>query len=127
MFRLIIIALATCIGAGCGRIPGIPGGAGGRAPADSIVVDVLNENYYAARIHAIYEGGQRRSIGTIPGNGGQARVALAWEPRSLIFEVLLVTEGSTYLSDPVDVAAGQAIDLRVPSNIRGSGFFRRVP
>ena len=95
--------------------------------ADSIVVNVLNENYYDARIHAIYDGGQRRSLGTIAGNGGQMRVALGWEPRALLFEVSLVTDGSTYVSDPVDVPAGQSIDIRVPSNIRESGFFRRVP
>jgi hypothetical protein len=51
---------------------------------------------------------------------------LAWEPRSLVFEVVFVTDGTAYASLPVDVSAGESIELRVPMNISGSGFFRRL-
>lgn len=125
MFRAIIASVALALGTAC-ALPGTSSGAPGHSPPDSIVVDVLNENYYAARIHAVHTGGQRRSLGTIPGNGGRARLALAWEPRALVFEVLLVTLGAAYVSYPVDVAPGESIDVRVPSNINESGFFRRV-
>jgi hypothetical protein len=125
--RIILVVAAVCLGAACGRGPGM---SRGEAPAaagpDSVVVDVLNENYYAARIHAVYASGQRHSLGTIAGSGGRSEAVLAWEPRALVFEVLLVTAGATYLTQPVDVAAGESIELRVPSNIAESGFFRRV-
>jgi len=119
-----IVALAILAGAAC---------AGGRemdraAPAtsDSIYIETLNENFYEARIHAVYKGGQRRSLGTIAGNGGRARIGIPWEPRALTFEVLFVISGSAYVSYPVDVSRGEAIELRLPPNIDESGFFRRV-
>lgn len=129
MPRLIIVAVALAFAVGaCAWLPGVRRGDGAAAQTrpDSIAVDVVNENYYDARIHAVYAGGQRRSLGTIAGNGGRTRIALAWEPRSLVFEVQFVTDGTTYVSLPVDVVPEQSIDLRVPSNIGESGFFRRV-
>lgn len=121
-------AAVVCVVLACARLPGAPKGSPAvRQRPDSILVEVLNENYYDARIHAVYAGGQRRSLGTIAGNGGRARTALLWEPRSLVFEVLFVTDGATYASYPVDVVPGQSLEVRVPSNIRESGFFRRVP
>lgn len=122
MIRSITAALAlACLVAACGRFR-----QGDRTRPENVVVDVLNENFYEARIHAVYDGGQRRSLGTLPGNGGRERVELAWEPRSLIFEVQFVTEGSAYVTHPVDVSPGESLELRVPSNISQSGFFRRV-
>jgi hypothetical protein len=127
MFRQIMTAVAVaCIGVACARSQGPKVGEVGLARPDSIVVNVLNENYYDARIHALYDGGQRRSLGTIAGNGGKARIALPWEPRALVFGILFVTDNSTYVSLPVDVAAGESVEVRVPQNISASGFFRRV-
>jgi len=128
MSRQLIVAVAIGVSCfACFRFPGSSKGAkGAEASADSIRVSVLNENYYAARIHAVFAGGQRRSLGTIDGNGGRTSIALGWEPRSLAFEVLLITDGSIYLSHPVDLAPGDSIEVRVPLNIVGSGFFRRV-
>ena len=129
MSRQITAAVALALfTVGCARLTGGTkrGDAAGQARPDSIRVEVLNENYYAARMHAVYVGGMRRSMGTIDGNGGRARVALAWEPRALVFEILLVTDGSTYESQSVDVAPGESVEVRVPSNISESGFFRRV-
>ena len=125
MFRQIMTAAALALlGVGCASLRA-PNGASAPRP-DSVRVDVINENYYEARMHAVWAGGQRRSLGTIAGNGGRTRVALAWEPRALVFEVLLITEGSTYVSQSVDVTPGESIEVRVPVNIASSGFFRRV-
>lgn len=98
----------------------------GTSAGESIIVNVVNENYYDARIHALYVGGQRRSLGTLAGNGGRTRAVINWEPRSLAFEIQLVTEGSAYLSQEVDVPAGDSVEVRVPANINASGFFRRT-
>lgn len=125
--QILTMVAVVCVVVACGRLPGgRKGDRAAQAQPDSILVEVLNENYYDARIHAVYAGGQRRSLGTIAGNGGHARTALAWEPRALVFEVLFITVGETYVSLPVDVVPEQSIDLRVPSNIGESGFFRRL-
>lgn len=93
---------------------------------DSVFVLAINENYYDARVHAIYGSGQRMTLGTIPGNGGETRVALSWQPRALIFEITFIIDGRTYVSQPRDVARGETFELRLPANIDQSGFFRRV-
>lgn len=129
MHRQIILAIALALSCvGCTLLPGRSRGdpVGGQARPDSVYVDVVNENYFATRIHAVYSGGQRRSLGTIDGNGGRTMIALVWEPRTLAFEVLLITDGAAYMSLPVDVAPGESIVLRVPANIGASGFFRRI-
>jgi hypothetical protein len=127
MLRQIMTTAAIALFAvACARSAGGAKGGAGVVRRDSIHVDAVNENYYEARIHAVYTGGQRRSLGTIAGNGGRIRTALAWEPRSLVFEIVFVTDGAAYVSLPVDVAAGESVEVRVPMNISGSGFFRRM-
>ena len=126
MVRLIAFAIAVALLAGCSVLPGGAGRGRAGVPRDSIVVYTVNENYYDARIHAIYDGGQRLSVGTVAGNGGRSRIALPWQPRAVEFSVFLVTAGTTYLSPPFDLSAGDSIELRVPLNITSSGFFRRV-
>lgn len=93
---------------------------------ESIIVHAVNENYYDARIHAVFDGGQRRSLGTIAGNGGRTRAVIMWEPHSLAFAIQFVTEGSAYISQEVNVTPGDSVEIRVPANINQSGFFRRV-
>jgi hypothetical protein len=128
MFRQVITAAALAIvGVACATPGGSKEGqAAARPRPDSIHVDVLNENYYAARIHAAYDGGQRRSLGTIDGNGARSKVTIVWEPRQLVFEIAFVTDGSLYTTHPVDVVPGESIELRLPQNISASGFFRRL-
>jgi hypothetical protein len=96
------------------------------ATPDSVYIDTYNENFYDARVHAIFSGGQRRSLGTVPGNGGHTRTALPWEPRSLVFEVVFIIDGAAYVSHPVDVARSESVELRLPPNMSQSGNFRRV-
>jgi len=84
MWRIIVrLALVLCV-PGCAFVRGAHenDSAGERSRPDSVIVVLLNENYYAARVHAVYAGGQRRPLGTIPGNGGHARVTIPWEPRA---------------------------------------------
>jgi hypothetical protein len=123
--RLIAITALALLGAACAG--GKDGDRAARpAPIDSIFIETLNDNFYEARIHAVYKGGQRRSLGTIAGNGGRARTAIPWEPRALTFEVLFIIGGAAYVSYPVDVSRGESIEVRLPPNIDQSGFFRRV-
>lgn len=96
------------------------------AAADSVFIDTLNDNYYDARVHAIYTGGQRRSLGTVVGNGGRTRTALGWEPHALVFEVTFIISGASYVSYPVELTRGEELEVRLPPNIDESGFFRRV-
>lgn len=116
----IAITAASCAGRQNGD------GAAQPADTDSIFIDAVNEHFYDARIHAVYTGGQRRSLGTVAGNGGSTRTAIAWEPHSLVFEISFIISEASYVSQPVDVSRGQNIELRLPPNIDQSGFFRRV-
>jgi hypothetical protein len=93
---------------------------------DSVFVEVINDNYYDARIHVLYTGGAPYSLGTIPGNQRLPVRAIPWQPRSLVIEVSLIIGGGTYRSDRVDVARGAVLEIRVPANLRDSAFFRRV-
>lgn len=98
------------------------------APAvpDSVFVEVVNDNYYDVRVHVVYDGGARFSLGTISGNKRQDAVAIAWYPRLLMVEVAVIIGGGVYLSDRVNAAAGDVVQVRIPPNIDASGFFRRV-
>jgi len=98
---------------------------GGVTP-ESVFVEVVNDNYYDVRVHTIYAGGARHSLGTIAGNQRQLAVAIPWQPRSLTVEVTLIIGGGVYRSDPIDVAAGDVVQVRVPVSLEASGFFRRV-
>lgn len=122
--RTIAVVLAL-LGAACA---GNRDGFDGAVPAlpDSIFVEALNEHFYDARIHAVYVGGQRRTLGTIAGNGGQIERALQWEPHALVFEVSFLISGARYVSYPLDVSRGELVEVRLPPNIDQSGFFRRV-
>lgn len=121
----VTFALVIATVAGCARREYEPQHAGG-AGADNIVVDAINDNYYDARIHAIYGGSQRHTLGTVPGNGGETTVSLKWQPEALTFEVTFIIDGRTYLSQSRDVIRGERFELRLPPNIDQSGFFRRV-
>jgi hypothetical protein len=120
------LALALAInGAACTNRYDTPQDAEPAAP-DSLYVAAYNENFYDARVHAVFGSGQRRSLGTIAGNGGQSRTAIPWEPRPLIFEIVFIIDGSAYVSQPVDVGRNETIELRLPPNMSQSGYFRRV-
>lgn len=128
MRRRLISATAFVLGAACASVQDVrvqPTGA--TSPPDSVFVEVANDNYYDARVHVIFGGGARYSLGTIGGNRRQAELAIPWLPRSLQAEVTLITQGGVYLSDAVDVARGDLVQIRVPPDIQSSAFFRRIP
>lgn len=93
---------------------------------DSVYIQAVNDHFYDARIHAVYAGGQRRSLGTVHGNGGEAQLTIPWEPRALTFQIMFVVSGQTYLSLAMDVNRNERLELRIPPNIESSGFFRRI-
>jgi hypothetical protein len=121
---VLTLALALTAAACAGRRSGERGAS--QTAADSVFIDALNDNYFDARVHAVYTGGQRRSLGTVVGNGGRTRTALAWEPHALVFEVTFIISGAAYVSHPVEVMRGEELEVRLPPNIDESGFFRRV-
>lgn len=91
-----------------------------------VTIEVVNENYYDARVHAVYQGGRRLPLGTIAGNGGRSETEISWEPRALTFTINFIVAGSAYVSEPVDAVGGEHLQLRLPPNIESSGFFRRI-
>ncbi|HSK21371.1 MAG TPA: hypothetical protein VK912_19600 [Longimicrobiales bacterium] len=122
MWRIAATAVLLILSAACAGRQERDGAA---APED-VVIEAFNDHFYDARVHAVYTGGQRRSLGTIPGNGGTTRTALAWEPHALVFEVSFIISGAEYVSLPVEVSPGEHVEVRLPPNIDQSGFFRRV-
>ena len=93
---------------------------------DSVFVEVINDNYYDARLYALYAGGARYPLGTVGGNLSQARVAIPWTPRPLVVELFLVIGGGHYVSDVLSPQPGEVVQVRLPPNLDASGFFRRV-
>jgi hypothetical protein len=116
-----VALVAACAHHGEGRSQTV-----GLGSTEQVFVDVINDNYYDARIYAIYGGGARRALGTVPGNERRLALAIPWQPRALLFEVVLVVDGSVYRSEGMNVAPGDVVQLRLPPNIATSGFFTRV-
>jgi hypothetical protein len=121
------VAWLALLGAACARPQAarVQPSAGDVTP-DSVFVEVVNDNYYDARIHLIYDGGMRHSLGTIGGNWRQAGVAIPWQPRALFVDVTLIIGGGVYRSDRIHVSPGDVLEIRVPADLESSGFFRRV-
>lgn len=126
--RFVIVGAVAFIGVACSR--GTPawlerGEARADAP-DSVFVEVINDNFYDARIHVIYDGGARFTVGTIGGQTRQESVAIPWEPRPLVVRVMMIVQDAVYLTDPIDVVRGDVLQVRLPPNFATSGWFRRV-
>lgn len=124
----LLIAGVVLSGAACHR-----GGARavqvqpGEAPVgDSVFVEVVNDNYYDVRVHIIYQGGTRHTVGVVGGNSRLDPVAIPWQPRALVIELALIVGSGIYRSDGLDVAAGDVVAVRIPPNLDVATFFRRV-
>ena len=100
----------------------------GAAPAvaDSVAVEVVNDNYYDARVYAVYAGGAKHRMGTVRSHSSESDLRIPWQPRRLAFEVHLVTGFRTYLSHEIDVSPGDYVQLRLPPDFDVSDSFRRV-
>src|SRR5947208_3483372 len=86
----------------------------------------VERQLYDARVHVIYEGGTRHSLGTIASNARGPTTPVPWLPRPLFIEVTLVVGGGVYRSQAIDVVQGEVLQIRVPADLETSGFFRRV-
>jgi hypothetical protein len=98
----------------------------GRIGLDSVFVEVINDNYYDARVHLIYTGATLHSLGTIAGNQRLPVQAVPWDPQPIVIEIALIVGGGTYRSDRIQVAPRDVLQIRVPPNFETSTFFRRV-
>ena len=94
--------------------------------ADSVTIDVINDNFYEARVYAVYAGGLKHALGTVRSHHSEEGMRIPWRARSLAFEVHLVVGFESYLSHEIMVEPGDYIQLRVPQNIRSSGSFTRI-
>jgi hypothetical protein len=94
--------------------------------ADTVYVEVINETMYEARVHAVYRGGSRYTLGTIDANKTVTGLEIPWQPRQLSFAIDLVIAPGAFRSDEVTVAREDLVELRIPANIQTSGFFVRV-
>lgn len=120
---LLVVALAVaCSSKDTGSV--VVGA--GPAIADSVAVEVVNDNYFDARVYAIYAGGAKHPLGTIRSHNSESDLKIAWQPRRLAFEVHLVTGLRTYLSHEIDVSPGDYVQLRLPPDFEVSDTFRRV-
>ena len=101
---------------------------GGSNPllGDSVEVQVVNENFYSARIRAIYEGGGRFIIGTVESHNRRDIFVIPWQPKMLQFEIDLIIGPGNYLSQRVQVYPGDIVQLTLPHDLEQSGFFRRT-
>lgn len=124
-WALLMMGVVLC-GAGCHRARAVQVQPSKDPVGDSIFVEVINDNYYDARVHVIYQSGARHSVGTVAGNARQAAVAIPWQPRALVIEVALIVGTGVYQSIALDVAAGDVVEVRIPPNLDVSAFFRRV-
>jgi len=122
---LITVGVVLC-GAACHRARAIAVQPGTEPVDDSVFVEVVNDNYYDVRVHVIYQGGARHSVGTITGNSRHAAVAIPWQPRALVIEIALIVGTGVYQSAALDVTAGDVVEVRIPPNLDVSAFFRRV-
>jgi len=126
--RVLIALVALTLAAACSRgdkalvvvdtAPAVP---------DSVTVEIVNDNYYDARVYAVYAGGAKHPLGTIPSYKTESGMRIPWLPRPLRFEVHLVTGFETYVSLEIDVFSGDYVQLRLPANFEVSDSFRRIP
>jgi hypothetical protein len=97
------------------------------ALADSVTVEVVNDNYYDARVYAVYVGGTKHPLGTVRSYNSESDLRIPWQPRPLVFEVHLVTGFQKYASHQIDVFSGDYVQLRLPANFEVSDSFRKIP
>ena len=117
-----VLFIVACGGRGAMRV------AQGGDPAfrEDVSVRVINDNYYSARIRAVYDGGNRYIIGTVESHRTADDFVIPWQPKMLWFEIDLIVGPGLYLSDRVHVEPGDLVELRLPPDLEQSGFFRRV-
>lgn len=92
---------------------------------DSIYVEVVNEHFSDARVHAIYDGGHRYTLGLVIGHSKAPLNGIPWQPHPLVLEVSFIAAGGPYYTHDLLLEPGDVITVRIPPNIETSAFFRR--
>lgn len=92
---------------------------------DSVYVELVNEHFNDARVHAIYAGGHRYTLGLVVGHSKAPLTAIPWQPHPLMLEVTFIAAGGPYYTEDLLLDPGDVITVRIPPNIETSAFFRR--
>ena len=92
---------------------------------DSIYVEIVNEHFSDARVHAIYDGGHRYTLGLVIGHTKAPLNGIPWQPHPLVLEISFIAAGGPYYTHDLLLEPGDVITVRIPPNIETSAFFRR--
>jgi len=65
---MVVTAGIVLCGAACHRARAVDVQPSKDPVDDSVFIEVINNNYYDVRVHIIYQGGMRHSVGTIGGS-----------------------------------------------------------
>ncbi len=122
-----IVAALLLVVAACSRSSPITI-ARGPAPLvrDSIIVTVINDHFYEARVHAVYNQGLRYPLGVMGMKRDNGPFTIPWHIEELAFEVDMITIPGRYVSDEILVQPGDLVELRIPPNIASSAFFTAI-
>lgn len=93
--------------------------------SDSVYVEIVNEHFNDARVHAIYEGGHRYTLGLVVGHSKAPLNGIPWQPHPLVLEISFIAAGGPYYTHDLLLEPGDVISVRIPPNIETSAFFRR--
>jgi hypothetical protein len=93
---------------------------------DSIIVTVINDHFYEARVHAVYNQGLRYPLGVMGMKRENGPFTIPWHIEELAFEIDMITIPGRYVSDEIPVQPGDLVELRIPPNIASSGFFTPI-
>lgn len=101
----LLLTAACCAGLACGRTPPSQGAAPHRQ-ADTVLVTVINQNFYDANVYASYDGYEVRRLGLVTGFSTDT-FALPWRGSLLRMHMRFVGAGggssNELLVDPGDV------------------------
>jgi len=93
---------------------------------DSIIITVINDHFYEARVHAVYNQGLRYPLGVMGMKRESGPFTIPWHIEELAFEVDMITIAGRYVSDEILVQPGDLVELRIPPNISSSAFFTAI-
>ncbi|KPJ94680.1 MAG: hypothetical protein AMS18_03245 [Gemmatimonas sp. SG8_17] len=93
---------------------------------DSIIVTVINDHFYEARVHAVYGQGLRYPLGVMGMKRENGPFTIPWHIEELAFEIDMITISGRYVSDEIPVQPGDLVELRIPPNISSSAFFTAI-
>jgi hypothetical protein len=93
---------------------------------DSIIITVINDHFYEARVYAVYNQGLYYPLGVMGMKRESGPFTIPWHIEELAFEIDMITISGRYRSDEIPVEPGDLVELRIPPNIASSGFFTAI-